>query len=104
MTKNIENTIKIDKILEELYSLREKNEFLEKENEELRAKNTALKRDYEDFYEKEYLTRIDECNRLWGELFTIKHMSMFEFAAKYCKDEELEDAGRQFAKELLGGA
>ena len=74
---------------------------LENENKQLKEKNQLLKKEYDDFYEKEYLARIDECNNLWAELFDIKHMSMWEFASKYCKDE-LENAGKQFARDLLG--
>jgi hypothetical protein len=61
------------------------------------------KRKFNEFYEKEYMVRIEECNKLWGELFDIKHMSMWEFAAKYCNDDELEKAGKAFAQSLLGG-
>lgn len=80
----------------------ERNELHEK----LHAKTQELadqKREYEEFYEKEYMARIDECNRLWGELFDIKHMSMWEFANKYCSSQELEEAGHQLARSLLGG-
>jgi hypothetical protein len=59
------------------------------------------KRKFNEFYEKDYMVRIEECNKLWGELFDIKHMSMWEFAAKYCNDDELEKAGRQLAHELI---
>ncbi|MBO6275686.1 MAG: hypothetical protein J6M91_09185 [Methanobrevibacter sp.] len=105
--------------------LEEKNKFLESENAQLKA-NTALlgneltyfkeysadledkvqdlKKQYDEFYEKEYLKRIDECNDLWGQLFDIKHMSLWEFANKYCKTEDLEEAGHELAKSLLGGA
>ena len=70
------------------------------ENERLEAKYKALKKDYDEFYEKEYMARIVECNRLWGELQDIKHLSMFEFADKYCSSEDLEEAGHAFARSL----
>lgn len=70
---------------------------------DLEDKVRDLKKQYDDFYEKEYLARIDECNRLWGELFDIKHMSVWEFANKYCNDKDLEQTGHELAKSLLGG-
>lgn len=39
---------------------------------------------------------------LTQELNTIKQMSMFEFGNKYCSSEELEEAGHQLARDLLG--
>jgi len=45
-----------------------------------------------------------ERNELIQEISDIKHMSMFEFAQKYCSDEENAKAGRAFAEDLLGGA
>ena len=122
MTKNIENIAKIDvKGFQDLC-----NHFaeLEKENQQLKANNkimadeltyfkeytadledqvAELKKQYDDFYEKEYMKRIDECNKLWGELFDIKHMSVWEFANKYCNEKQLEEAGHEFARSLLGG-
>jgi hypothetical protein len=41
-----------------------------------------------------------ERNTLLDELTTIKNMSMFEFAAKYCSDNELEEAGHALARSL----
>lgn len=38
------------------------------------------------------------------ELAEIKKMGMYEFASKYCNDDELEKAGHDLAKSLLGGA
>lgn len=70
---------------------------LEEENKLLKNENKKLKKQYDEFYEKEYMKRIDECNELWAELFDIKHMNLCEFAEKYCKDEH---AGQQLAKSL----
>ena len=97
--------------------LEEKNKTLEKHNRllsdeltyfkercaDLEDKVRDLKKQYDDFYEKEYMKRIDECNDLWGQLFDIKHMSLWEFANKYCNDKDLEQAGHELAKSLLGG-
>lgn len=46
----------------------------------------------------------DEIRRLSQELQTIKSMGVWEFANKYCTDEENSEAGKQLAKSLLGGA
>ena len=73
---------------------------LKAENRRLEAKNKALRKEYDDFYMKEYMPRIDECNRLWSELFDIKHLSLWEFARKYCSDDDLEEAGHQLARSL----
>ena len=113
MNETIEN-IKIDEILEELHYLRDENEKLKADNKiigneltyfkertaDLEDKVHDLKKEYDEFYTEEYMKRIDECNRLWGELFDIKHMSMWEFANKYCSDEELEEAGHAFGRSL----
>ena len=80
------------------------NSKLTLERNDLLKQVSDLKRKYDEFYEKEYLVRIEECNKLWGELFDIKHLSMWEFANKYCTEEEQAQAGKEFAKALLGGA
>ena len=80
------------------------NSKLTLERNDLLKQVSDLKRKYDDFYEKEYLVRIEECNKLWGELFDIKHLSMWEFANKYCSEEEQAQAGKEFAKALIGGA
>jgi predicted nuclease with TOPRIM domain len=80
------------------------NSKLTLERNDLLKQVSDLKRKYDEFYEKEYLVRIEECNKLWGELFDIKHLSMWEFANKYCTEEEQAQAGKQLARELLGGA
>ena len=81
----------------------ERNEYCKKCNA-LSKELTEEKQKYNEFYETEYIARIEECNRLFGELMDIKSLSMFEFANKYCNDDELEEAGHAFARELLGGA
>lgn len=48
----------------------------------------------------ENMKRIEESNRLFGELQNIKNLSMFEFANKYCNDNELEEAGHALARSL----
>ena len=42
-------------------------------------------------------------NELQEELDTIKSMGMFEFGNTYCNDAQLEEAGHQLARSLLGG-
>ena len=78
------------------------NSKLTIERNELQEANRKLKKEYNDFYEKDYMVRIDECNRLWGELEDIKHLSMWEFADKYCSDSQMEEDAKLFARELLG--
>ena len=125
-----ENIVKIEAqgfqdLCNHIRELEEKNKLLESENTQLKAdtnllgneltyfkeyaadledKVQDLKKQYDEFYEKEYLKRIDECNDLWGQLFDIKHMSLWEFANKYCGEDELKEAGHELAKSLLGGA
>lgn len=102
MTENIENN-DIETLCQKINTLENKNRQLEAENEQLILKNKELKKQYDDFYEKEYMKRIEECNNLWSELFDIKHMSVWEFANKYCNDDQLEEAGYALARSLLGG-
>ena len=45
-----------------------------------------------------------ERNKLCDEIHRITSMGMFEFATNYCDDGSLEESGRRFAQELLGGA
>lgn len=122
--QNIENNANIAKIeITGFQDLCRRYGQLEQENQQLKANNkimadeltyfkehcadledqvAELKKQYDNFYEKEYMKRIDECNKLWGELFDIKHMSVWEFANKYCNEKQLEDAGHAFARSLLG--
>ena len=86
--------------LEEIRAFIKHSEELSRENYNLKEEKRALKKEYDDFYMNEYLRRIDECNKLWSELFDIKHMSMWEFAAKYCSDEDMEEAGHALARSL----
>ena len=67
--------ITLDMVLEELYSLREQNQELKLEN---------------DFLQK--------------ELQRVTSLGMFQFANEFCNDTQLEDAGHELAKSLLGGA
>jgi len=50
----------------------------------------------------ENMKRIEESNRLYGELQDIKHLSVWEFANLYCNEEEHAEAGHALAKDLLG--
>ena len=100
MNENIENTENIKMDVKDFQNLCNYIKTLEDENTRLKQEKRELQKEYDTFYTEEYLRRIDECNKLWGELQDIKHMSMFEFAAKYCKDTELEEAGHQLARSL----
>ena len=112
MTKNDKNVTRayLEKLKEENRQLKKDNQLMSDELTyfkehcaDLEDKVRDLKKQYDDFYEKEYMKRIDECNDLWGQLFDIKHMSLWEFANKYCNDKDLEQAGHELAKSLLGG-
>lgn len=74
--------LKIDEVLDELYHTKE-------ENEDLKLQNDFLQR---------------QVNGLRLELQRVKSMGMFEFANEFCNESQLEEAGHQFAKSLLGGA
>ena len=75
--KNIENT-KIDKVLEELYALRDENYFLKRQNNALKLRCS------------DYSLRI-------GKLET--EIADMKFTHKMLNSEE---AGKAFARELLG--
>lgn len=87
MTKNTENIIKID--INSFVDMCQKIETLTAQNEQLKDENETL------FETNETLLK---------ELHTIKSLGMWEFANKYCNSKELEKAGHQLARELLGGA
>ena len=74
--------IKLDELLDELYHLREENQQLKVDNDFLQRQNNGLKL----------------------ELQRVKSMEMFEFANEFCNDKQLEQAGKDFARALLGGA
>ena len=81
-----------------------KDTFLEiqEENEELKARNEFLQRMVNGLkLHNHQLT--EERNRICDELNHIKAMGMFEFANNYCDEETHAEAGRAFAKALLGG-
>ena len=112
MTKNDKNVTRayLEKLKQENEQLKKDNQILgneltyfKEQCADLEDKVRDLKKQYDDFYEKDYVKRIDECNQLFGELQDIKSMSMFEFASKYCKDEQLEADGKAFSEALLGG-
>ena len=44
-----------------------------------------------------------KCKAYHQEVLEITSMGMFEFADNYCNDEQLDEAGKAFAKALLGG-
>lgn len=73
----------------------------EADNEKLILENKELKRQLDEATD-ENLKRIEESNRLFCELQDIKHMGVWEFANKYCSDEQNAEAGKQLARSLLG--
>ena len=81
----------------EIQELEETNRILRKENDNLILKIKELKRQLDEATD-ENLMRIEESNRLFNELFEIKHMSMWEFADKYCSDKDMEEAGHALAR------
>ena len=78
------------------------NQRLNRMKNGLMLNNSILTQERNDLID-ENLKRIEESNRLFGELQDIKALSMFEFANIYCSDEEHEEAGHQLARSLLGG-
>lgn len=44
-----------------------------------------------------------KCKAYHKEVLDIIHMDMWEFANTYCTDNQLEEAGHQLARSLLGG-
>ena len=97
----------------ETYSLHELKGFIESAQElgrkterqtrfikALKLHNAKLTEERNELIDENF-KRIEESNRLFGELQDIKSLSMFEFADKYCNDDELEKAGRQLAHELI---
>lgn len=44
-----------------------------------------------------------KCKSYHKEVLDIIHMDMWEFANTYCTDNQLEEAGHQLARSLLGG-
>ena len=93
----------IKNLIIENEALKARNEFLERMVKALKLKNAQLTKERNEAIDENF-KRIEESNRLFCELQDIKHMSMWEFAAKYCNDDELEEAGHQLARSLLGGA
>lgn len=88
---------------------REKSIDLQKQNEELKARNLFLERCVESLkltqgkLTIERNKAIERNLELSRELQDIKQMSMFEFGNTYCSSESLEADGHAFAKALLGG-
>lgn len=77
----------IDEILEELYTLREENQSLKVDNDFLEKQNAACKL---------------RCSKLTIQVRELEsEIKDMRFTRKYLTSEE---AGRQFTRELLGGA
>jgi hypothetical protein len=112
MTDRIDNK----QLLNELETLREQNRKLILENEEyhemLKSEmdknqdlNNQLERQVRFKMGLKFSNRrlTQQRNELQEELDTIKSMGMFEFGNTYCNDAQLEEAGHQLARSLLGG-
>lgn len=79
-----------------------KQNNLEYENEQLKARNEFLERMVKGLkLHNQQIT--EERNKLCEELNHIKSMSMFEFGNTYASSESLEADGHRFARALLGG-
>ena len=86
MTKTTRN-ITLDEVLEELHTLREENQQLKVDNDFLQRQNSACKL---------------RCSKLSIQVRELEsEIADMRFTRKYLTSEE---AGRQFARELLGGA
>ena len=95
--------MKLKDTILEIQSLKGENEELKARNDFLQTQNKDLKRQLDELME-DYLIKIDESNKMYCELQEIKHMGVWEFASKHCTDEENAEAGREFARALIGGA
>ena len=83
----ITEQLKLDEVLEELYALREENQQLKVDNDFLERQNAACKL---------------RCSKLSIQVRELKsEIADMRFTRKYLTSEE---AGRAFARELLGGA
>ena len=83
----ITEQLKLDEVLEELYALREENQQLKVDNDFLERQNAACKL---------------RCSKLSIQVRELKSEIVdMRFTRKYLTSEE---AGRAFARELLGGA
>ena len=79
--------LKLDEVLNELYGLREENQQLKVDNDFLQRQNAACKL---------------RCGKLAIQVRELEcEISDMKFTHKMLNSEE---AGRQFARELLGGA
>ena len=84
---NRTNRIKLDEVLEELYYLREENQSLRLDNDFLQRQNAACKL---------------RCGKLAIQVRELEsEIADMKFTHKMLNSEE---AGRAFARELLGGA
>lgn len=82
---NEQNRLKLDEVLEELYFLREENESLKLDNDFLQRQNNALKM---------------RCSKHCLQIRDLEsEIADMKFTRKYLTSEE---AGKQFARELLG--
>lgn len=101
MTKNNENICKIE--TQGFYDLCNRLKELEEENDFLKAKLEQKEKILKAVKLNNAKVTLER-NKAIDELMEIKSLGMFEFADKYCDDAQHREAGRTFAKVLLGGA
>lgn len=102
MTEKKLNNFELYEIDGELYSLEEIKAFITNCDE--LAKKTCRQTRFIRALKLNNSALTLERNKLCDELNRIKSMGMFEFANKYCEEQDHINAGRQFAQELLGNA
>lgn len=99
---------KLDEVLEELYHLREENSALKVDNDFLQQENRRLLTEHRDLrdetqWQNRQITALKfRCSDYSRKIQKLEsEIADMRFTRKYLTSEE---AGRQFAKELLGGA
>jgi hypothetical protein len=84
-----------------------KNEELQARIDFLQQENNRLLKDHRDlteensFYKRQINGLKFRCGDYRRELDRVTSLSMFEFANEFCSEDQLEEDGRLFARELL---
>jgi len=82
--------------------LQARNEFLERCVEALKLNLSAVTIERNKLVDKVHFLD-QKCNAYHKEVLEITSMDMWEFANLYCSEAQLEEAGHQLARSLLGG-
>ena len=82
--------------------LQARNEFLERCVEALKLNISAVTLERNKLVDKVHFLD-QKCNAYHKEVLEITSMDMWEFANLYCSEAQLEEAGHQLARSLLGG-